>query len=222
MGRDDWHRRTTWTERDAEEFQARLKRSRGDFSKAQSLRIQAYHLAEVGNHEAALALLDQQLRDYPGESVATPRSLLQRAESLAALDRPDEAIAGYRDALKAREEFPNILTGVELSFAWFIMVRKLAPLYDEALRLLQDRELHPGALMFPAERFRLAAIRAVIAWERGEVEVSRRFADLARQEAAREHSGLRYHPDLGLVGQIDPDVAARLAAIPAIQRGEAE
>lgn len=222
MGRDDWFRRTTWTERDAEEFQARLKRCRGDGSKAQYLYVQAYHLAEAGNHEAALALLDQQLRDYPGAYVTTPRSLIQRAESLDALDRADEAIAGYRDALKAREDAPNVLTGVEPSFAWFIIVRKLAPLYDEALRLLEDYESGPGGSMFPVERFRVAVIRALIAWEREEVAAARRFADLARREAAMKHSGLRYHPDVGLVEGIDPQVAARLAVIPEIEDEEAE
>ncbi len=28
MGRDDWYRRSTWTARRAEEFEARLKRAR--------------------------------------------------------------------------------------------------------------------------------------------------------------------------------------------------
>jgi tetratricopeptide (TPR) repeat protein len=211
MARDDWFRRTTWSALDAADFQARLKRSRGNASKAQYLRIQAVYLAEAGNHEAALSLLDQQLRDHP-TSFETTQSLLQRAQSLDALDHQEEAIASYRASLKAQTDFPNVRSGVELYFAWFVVMRKLASLYDDALRLLEQYESRPG-IRLPVEQFRCAVVRAFIADERGQTDASRHFAVRARQAAAADHSGLRYHPKLGLAEPIDSEVAQRLAAI---------
>ena len=117
-------RRTTWSAQDRADFQARLKRSRGDTTKAQYLRIQSLYLAESGYHEAALSLLDQQLRDHPS-SFQTAHSLLQRAQSLDALGRHEEAIASYRASLKVQAESPNFQSGVELYFAWFVVMRKL-------------------------------------------------------------------------------------------------
>jgi tetratricopeptide (TPR) repeat protein len=211
MARDDWFRRTTWSAQDAADFQARLNRSRRDAAKAQYLRIQAVYLAEAGNHEAALSLLAQQLGEHPS-SFQTALSLLQRALSLDALGRHEEAIASYRASLEAEAEFPNVRSGVEVYFAWFVVMRNLAWLYDEALRLLEQYESRPG-LRLPAEQFRCAVVRALIADERGQAAASRQFAALAQQAAAADHSGLRYHPKLGLAGPIDSAVAQRLAAI---------
>ena len=44
MSKDDWFRRTTWSDEDERAFFARLVRSRGIFRKAQYLRIQAVTL----------------------------------------------------------------------------------------------------------------------------------------------------------------------------------
>jgi hypothetical protein len=99
-----------------------------------------------------------------------------------------------------------------LHFAWFIAVRNLAPYYDEAIRLVQQYE-SSTSLLFPIDRFRCAAICALIAHERGQTEASRQYAAIARQAASEDHSGLRYHPALGLVGSLDSKIAERLAAI---------
>ena len=211
MARDDWYRRTTWTPEDQAAFQSRLARSRDDEGKAQYLRIQAFYLAEAGRHEAALALIDQLLTRH---AVAGQMEMayLQRAECLAAIGDGEGAIAAFRSSLAARANCPGVISYVAMEFAWFITLRRQTHLYGEIETLLLQYESESG-LWFPVQKFKCAVVRALIAAEQGRLRDALAFAELARQAASEEHSGLRYHPNLGLIGAIPTEVAQRLAAI---------
>jgi hypothetical protein len=50
----------------------------------------------------------------------------------------------------------------------------------------------------PDDEYRFATIQAVIAAHRGKSANARRWAEQALIHAKRAHSGLRYHPKLGL------------------------
>ncbi len=210
MAQNDWFRRTTWTAQDAAEFQARLARSRGERGKAQYLRIQAYHLAEVGKHHDALSLIDQLLKNYVVKSELAS-TYLQRAESYAALGSVELAIANFRQSLAAQAEYPSVQTNVALDFAWFIALGRHARLYGDVESLLTQYER--GGLLFPFQRFQCAVIRSFIASEQGRTDEARAFAERARQAADEQHSGLRYHSKVGLVGDMPIEVAQRLSAI---------
>jgi len=211
MAKVEWFRRATWTSQDEEEFQSRLNRSRRDGGKAQYLRIQSLHLAMAGNHKAALQLLEQLLREYPvrREMASTH---LQRAESLYALGYDEEAIKSFRASLSAQTDHPNVRTGVALAFAWFIMIRRRNDLYAEVETLIQRYE-RECVLLFPLARFKCAAVRALVAAEQGNLDRARSLAAQASAAATEAHSGLRYHPKLGLVDGIPAEVARRLAVI---------
>ena len=211
MGSDDWFRRTSWTTQDAAAFQERLQRSRSDSSKAQYLRIQALHLAQVGNHEPALALIEQLLRLYPVPAELAS-SHLQRAESYAAIGSTEAAIGSFQKSLAAQAAYPNIRSNVALSFAWFIVLGRHGVLYCEVEPLLTLYEEDVG-LLFPVQRFKCAVVRALLASEQGRKEDARRFADEAWSVAGEKHSGLRYYSKLGLVESVPAEVAQRLAAI---------
>ena len=198
MGRDDWFRRAAWKDADRKEFHARLRRSRGRFQKAQYLRIQAYHLAEAGLHGAAIELLDQMLGEFP-ENSELAAAHLQRAECLATLGRLDSAIDGFRAALHAERAVPQWRTNAWVDFGWFVVQTGLTDLYDEVLSLLGEFRVEAG-LTFPNIEYRYYAIQAIIADARGERSSAHEFAVQALAEASKEHSGLRYHPKLGLVG----------------------
>lgn len=204
----DWFRRTTWTPADVSDFQARLKRARGDAGKAQYLRIQALHLAGAGEHPAALGLLDQLIRDHP-VSIQLAQAHLQRAESLIALGRDNEAVASFRACLAAEQAQPNVGTQGALEFVWFIATRRMNDLYDEAVALVEGHASRKG-LTWPIDRYRAAAVRALIAAERGIADAARTFALAALVAAGETHSGFRHHPTVGLVRGPDPGVNARL------------
>lgn len=74
MTNNDWDRNTTWSEEIEATFEARLKRSRGDYSKAQSLRIQASYLLDSkkdSDQRAGVKLMIRLINDYPNETFST-------------------------------------------------------------------------------------------------------------------------------------------------------
>jgi hypothetical protein len=66
----DWYRRTTWTEKDEEEFFAKLRRARKD-GRAQYLKLQALELVNTRKRtllKVAETLLKKILEEYPDDS----------------------------------------------------------------------------------------------------------------------------------------------------------
>src|ERR1700732_2357892 len=102
--RDDWFRRTKWSEAIATEFWARLRRAR---RKEQYLRIQAAYLTE-SYPEVALALLEHYflMPDQLDQALAHK----QRAEAFLTLGRTTEALDAYEAALGREADYPNSKT----------------------------------------------------------------------------------------------------------------
>ena len=211
MPRDDWYRKSTWSAPDQQDFYARLKRSRTSTNKAQYVRIQASCLGEAGHHRAAVELLDLLFRDFP-ERFELAQSHLQKALCLVELNEPDRAITEFRTSLQCEREYPNAGTTCWLRFPWFIVRQNVTELYDEALAVLEEFR-SDTRLAFPIDRYRFAAVRALIAQARNDMESAREFAKVAIECATAQHSGFRYHPDVGLVDRLDANVHNRLTAL---------
>src|SRR5262245_26694906 len=102
MARDDWFRRTTWSEHDREEFLRRNRRSRGDFRKAQYVRVQAVTLCATEDPSLVRAALDLLVEQYFPFYVHCPDcagAYCCAAECCELLGRVDEAVEFYRTAL---------------------------------------------------------------------------------------------------------------------------
>jgi tetratricopeptide (TPR) repeat protein len=211
MSKTEWFRRTTWSDADREDFNTRLKRSRDAGKKAQYLRIQAVHLADAGEHAAAIELLDRLFAEFP-QRIELAQAHSQRAGSMAHLGQIESAIQEYRAAFQTERDFPNVRTNAWLDFGWLVVERQLTDYYDEVLQVLQEfRE--EGGVKFPAKEYRYAAIQALLADHRGEKARAGEFAQQALAEAAKDHSGLRYHPTVGLVGSERNTFAIRLRTL---------
>ena len=211
MSKTEWFRRTTWSDADQEDFNARLNRSRGAGNKAQYLRIQAAHLSEAGHHAGAIELLDRLFARFP-ERIELAQAQAQKADSLAKMGQIESAIQEYRAALQTERDFPNVRTNAWLDFGWLVVKGQLTDFYQEVSQvLLEFRE--EGDLKFPAIEYRYAAIQALLADARGEKGRAREFAKQAFAEAAKDHSGLRYHPTVGLVGSERDTFESRLRGL---------
>jgi tetratricopeptide (TPR) repeat protein len=214
MPQPEWYRRTTWSATDAEEFQARLRRARGTFHRAQYLRIQALHLEEIGTEpmlRAALGLLEQLISECPDPSQLAS-AYHQRARCLAELGACDAALEAYRRSFEAQRQVPTLHVDAYRDFGELVVALGRSDLYDEVLA--RDEEFG-GNDAFPAHRFQTATTRALIAAERGQREEARRFAEVALGAAAATEAPFRYHRKLGLVRHADPDVLRRLRALAA-------
>jgi tetratricopeptide (TPR) repeat protein len=196
---NDWYTKTSWNDADQADFFAHLKRSRGAGNKAEYLVRQADRLERVGSPEllqAAIMLLDKMLAEFP-EPFRLTEAYGQKASCLRKLGDLDQAIVNYRRALEAEQKFPNHRTQVLHEFGRLVVENKLTQLYDEALAVLDEMEL-PGR-KFPSQIYKGYGIRALIAAHKGEIESAWKLAQVALDAAAKDHSGFRYHPNLGLV-----------------------
>src|SRR5690606_10834397 len=113
MTQDDWFRRTTWTETDAQSFYERLRRSRGAFHKAQYLRIQAYTLAQERQEplvRVALDLLGQLFTEFPDLSQLASAHL-QAARCYEQLGETLQALDHFQRSLDALAACPNFDPG---------------------------------------------------------------------------------------------------------------
>jgi tetratricopeptide (TPR) repeat protein len=107
MGRNDWYRRSTWTNRDQDEFFQRLNRSRSLSSKVQYLIIQAQCLRNAGgekNIRAALELLDMYFNVRGDDEFFDASALGTKALCHFALEEYDAAIDCYRKTLSRPAE----------------------------------------------------------------------------------------------------------------------
>lgn len=216
MSKRDWFRKTSWSLEDKADFFAHLHRARPK-NRAQYLRIQAHHLQEIGSPEtlyASLELLELIFRDYPVESqIATAYHL--RAQGLLALGDIDASIQAFRQVFEAQHHFPSIQTNAHLDFGLLVVRHRLSEYYDEALCVLHG---FTESLLFAFQVYIYYAVKAIIASEMGDVENACQWAIESLSALDQTHSGLQYHPTVGLVRQSFPDIDNQLEAIIGIQQ----
>ena len=86
------------------------------------------------------------------------------------------------------------MTQASLDLPFLIASFRIASRYQQALSLLEQ---HRSWLAFPVDYFRWYAAHALILLAQGSASRAREHAQHAREAAAKEHSGFRYHPSLG-------------------------
>ena len=202
MARDDWFRNTDWDSAIEAALFDKLSRAR---DKRQYLRIQASTLAR-GRPQVALRLLDKYF-DL-GDHFDHAQAHVDRASAYLALGGVDRAIAAYEAGLAREEQYPNLLTQASLDLPFLIASLRITSRYQQALGLL---ERHRSRLAFPVDYFRWYAAHALILLAQGSTSLARAHAQVALQAAAKEHSGFRYHPSLGLVGSQYDDIREQLS-----------
>jgi tetratricopeptide (TPR) repeat protein len=200
MARDDWYRNTDWNDAIASAFFEKLKRAR---DKSQYLRIQACTLA-MAHPEVALELLDSYFA--LGDNFDMAQAYVDRATACLALGDLDSAISAYEMAVERERVFPALRTGASLDLPYLIAVNRIYDRYEQALSMLGST---PDGLMFPVDRFKHHAARAMILRSQDRVAAAAE-AHLALESAALDQSGFRYHPKLGLVSDKHASALAEL------------
>lgn len=216
MNRDDWYRHHSWSASDRAEFFARLAKSRGNFHKAQYARIQAYELHKGGGKQyadAALKLLDLVLERWKTDAELAAVHH-QRAECLLDLGDVVGALAAYREVFAEQRRVPSYVTNAHLDFAWWVAVSTKQELFDEALSVLKEFTRDDG-IVFPAASYTAEGARALILANLGDRQQAAKHARNALEAAAMQHTGLRYHPTLGLVKVKDRRVHEALSHLAA-------
>jgi tetratricopeptide (TPR) repeat protein len=206
MARDDWFRNTDWNPAIEEAFFAKLSRAR---DKAQYLRIQASILAQK-HPTVALRLLDQYFS--LGEHFDHAQAHVDRASAYLSLGDTDQAISSYETALAVEDRRPKMITETYLNLPFVVVYHGIKARYEQALHLLEQ---HKSRLMFPVDHFRWHAAHALILLELGHIPAAREHAQIALNAAAKDHSGFRFHPRIGLVGKNYESIRQKLSALAA-------
>jgi hypothetical protein len=94
-------------------------------------------------------------------------------------------------------------------FGRFVIERNLSEYFDEALKMLEEFT-EEADFIFPAHRYSYFAICAVIASKRDQVELARECAQSALAAAEQKQSGIKRHPNVGLVNKPPASIHAEL------------
>jgi len=204
MAKDDWFRSADWNDAIEGAFFEKLQRAK---RKAQYLRIQGYTLAEK-HPKVALRLLDQYftLGDHFDDAPAH----VDRASAYLSLGETELAIKSCEQALSVEDLRPTVKTSAYILLPFIIATHSIKSRYRQAIDLLNQHHDRPA---FPVEHFRWHASHALIASELGDKAAARIHAQRALEEAARDHSGFRYHGNIGLVGDSFGKLRERLTAL---------
>ena len=202
MTKQDWYRKTTWTDDDQADYFAHFERSRNT-SRAQYLKIQAYYLFETGRRKeimTALELINLALEKYP-ERIFLAELLEQKAKCLDKLRKINEAVENFLLSLQAMREIPNVNPGTPYAFGLFVIDHKIDKLYDEVLSVLDEFDLFKDPLVFPIIEYYSYGIRAIIFYRKRNIDDARVFAKKAIVASEKQYSGLVRHPEFGLVSK---------------------
>jgi tetratricopeptide (TPR) repeat protein len=158
--------------------------------------------------KVALRLLDQYFT--LGDHFDNAQAHVDRASAYLSLGETELAIKSYEEALGVEDLRPNVKTSAYILLPFIVATHSIKSRYRQAIDLLNQHHDRPA---FPVEHFRWHACQAIIASELGDTVAARIHARRALEEAARAHSGLRYHDNLGLVGDDFGQLRERLTAL---------
>lgn len=202
MSSEDWYRNTEWSPKIAASFFSRLERSR-KWNTAQYLRIQASYLAGR-SPTVALELIDRFFTLDPEQTqIESASAHLVRANAYTTLGDSENAVRSFDAAIARERVFPNAQTSAWSEYARFVVVNRLQHLYPRILGIL-DEHCSSALLLLNSEVFTWNASKALILAESGFPEEATPFAQAALNASQKAHSGLMYHPDVGMVEQSDP------------------
>ncbi|KLK90350.1 hypothetical protein AA309_26155 [Microvirga vignae] len=204
MSDDNWFRNEAWNPEIAEQFQARLQRSR---KKPQYLRIQASILAQT-YPEAALTLLEQYFASE--ETFDLAQAYVDQATSYMAIGNIGAALSALEAAIARERAFPNVQTRAYLILPSIIAKHGLQERYSQALDILDAYRSKPT---FPIDHYQWHGARALILSDQGKSAEAADAAMLALEASRRTDSGFRHHPDIGLVQNTSDDLGKRLKRI---------
>lgn len=205
--KDRWYRSADWDEASQAEFAARLRRAR-PYNQVQYRRIKAQALLDTNDparQRAGRAMLEENL------AISNLFSF-ERTVALTTLARHERSRGHLADALRALRQALAVggtdasgTTGEEeIELAEILLARGDDADIPEAKAILDRRASDPP--IFVRSRYRLAVGQTRVCLALGDPAAAATWASQALELAETEHSGLRNHPDLGLV---DPPAAER-------------
>jgi tetratricopeptide (TPR) repeat protein len=203
MATDEWFRNTTWDSNIETEFEARLKRSRGAYNKAQYLRIQASYLLDNSDKEIQLVgvrLMDRLIKDFPTEEFSTIFGHEQLGDYYFKTGEFDKAEKHFR-LVTEHYIIKNTRGGTsataDLKLAETILTANWTEKFDEAYSICKNFPL--DKLTFNSEKYYYAVLTAQICDKLNKKEEAKDFALTAIEISKITEPQFNRHKTVGLV-----------------------
>lgn len=216
--KDHWFRSADWDAASKAEFVDKLARAR-PYNRIQYRRVKALALLDTGD-----VVRETAGREMLEENLATPDlPSYERTLALATLARNDRSRGRVRSAMQLFRDVIHVIgTGAggnngeeEIELAELLLERGGDTDVREAKSLLDHRSSDEP--LFLRSRYRLAVAHAHACLKLADPSSAAAWATTALELAAADDSGLRYHPELGLVDAPD----AQLAWLQDVAKGHA-
>lgn len=218
MSKDDWYRNTEWNEQIESEFEARLKRSRGNFNKAQYLRIQASYLLDsqkTENQKKGIQLMERVINDYPEEIFSTIHGQEQLGDYYLKNENYKEAERHFRIVTDYyHSNSRSGTTGLaDLKLSETILLSDQEDKLQEAYELSTSKfEETGGNLLMNDLKFYYAKLMANLCLRMGGIEEASEYANSALQLSTIKEPQFNRHKTVGIINA-DKNTIDRLKRI---------
>ncbi|MBS1635185.1 MAG: hypothetical protein JST26_04625 [Bacteroidetes bacterium] len=207
MATDDWYRNTTWDTNIETDFEARLKRSRGAFHKAQYLRIQASYLLDNSDLQIQLVGVRQMERlvtDFPTEEFSVIFGQEQLGDYYLRTGDFDKAEKYFRvviDHYVNKNSRSGTSAKADLKLAETFLTANRTDKFDEAYKLCKNYPV--SELTFNNDKFYYAELIAHICDKLNKREEAKEFAKTAIEVSKITEPQFYRHKTVGLVKVTD-------------------
>lgn len=183
MAADDWYRNKNWEDTVEDEFEARLKRSRGEFNKAQYLRIQASLLLDSSNKNnqlVGLRLMNRMITDFPSEEFSVIFGIEQLGDysfKTSVYDKAEHYFRIVTDHYKNKNSRSGTSAKADLKLAKTILNSSQSSKFNEAYKLCKDYPL--DELTFNYDKFYYADLLAQLCDKLNKTDEAKKYAKIA-------------------------------------------
>lgn len=205
MSKDDWYRNTNWNDQIESEFEARLKRSRGNFHKAQYLRIQASYLLDSStteNQKKGIQLMKRVINDYPEETFSTIHGNEQLGDYYLKNGDYEQAEKYFR--IVTNHYHANSRSGTtglaDLKLSETILLSDQEDKLEEAYELSTSKfDETGGDLGLNDQKFYYATLMANLCLRMGRIEDASEYANSALQLSTITEPQFSRHKTVGII-----------------------
>ena len=204
MNNDNWYRGENWDEETREQFEQRLKRARGNYNKAQYLRIKGSSLLRSGlpqKQEGGEQLLNRVINEYPDEVSEVMFAYEQLGDYYSEQKEYHRAEFKYRKSIQFYIEHGRSgSSGIaDIKLAEVIIKTNQLEKYSELHNLLTDKfESTGGSLSLNEDIFRYYSALAKLCDGLRRNDLAKEYAKKALELSEIKEPQLDKYPQLGV------------------------
>jgi hypothetical protein len=202
MGTEDWYRNETWNSEIEEAFEARLKRSRGAYYKAQYMRIQASYLLSSKKSDIqniGVILMKRMINDFPTETSSTIFGHEQLGDYYFSKSDYENAIYYYDIVNDFYEKGKrNGTSGIaDLKLIDIILKGNRKNQYKKAYNICKNYQVENISLN--SDKYYYYELFALLCDKLKKQDEAKQYAMKALEMAEITEPQFRYHKNVGLV-----------------------